>query len=1328
MIFTSPCKDSPRGFVREMAPSCTPAAAEAAALESAVKLVEGALQSDSAYPLLVDQFAAYGPLPSCSGLQDLDYPADPCCAAAPAPGASTLLRRVPLPAELVEQAAHAQMQCRLGLFPEIGRAWLAVDSDLFVWRYETGDDLAYFDGLSEAILAVGLVHPQPGVFQRQIHSLLCLATCTEIVILGATLQGEELLLLPEPVFTLSADGAPATCVVGSASGRIFLGGRDGCLYEIVYSAGSSWFGSRCRKVNHSSSTLAYLLPAFLSLPFGEEDPIVQVVVDDGRKALYTRSERGTLQLFDLGVRGDQASRVISLQLHQLVQMASRVAPTVDTDNFRVLVHIQVIPPAESPQAHLVVITQTGVRLYLTTISHGGPEARPSTLALLHVRLPPGFTSHAPPQRVRAVRTALCHRGTTVLVAAHTEDKDVFWTLAADAYPFQPCFMESSTFGPVDAGVCCLASVSSLHAPQPQCTISMAGGVVVPSDPPAVVTQHMEGPHKFVLLSRTSCSVYEKPRPVDTLRGFLQNPATSEEAVRAFFSLHGEVQASAICLILACNPADVQLAERATQALLRYGGEAKLVEQQPASSFLTSPVWASTPLHGGQGRPLSSFGSPLGVQPTRPHGWRPTGPPLSTPIVPQQSTAEVVFSGRHGGCYVYFSRLVRPLWTLNLVSPAKDSGAGNLADVFASSIAGQDVENYLQAIISFKRFLAKLVGSSTESSFADVGAISRSRLDTDTSLHLREQIPRKAQAEATSREWASLGQLLQLVTHTAELLGLWKVLCDHQFRAVSAAFPPDLRDQLRNATLRELVLADRQLPAGLAAALVQTYLEDNAAAEAVSNRLRSVCPSLYRIEDALFTRAHEKLLAARTERNAEERRKLLDEALTLCKQVGPQLPLGTACGLLTSCGHHAGVIDLSLSLAKQRDPQGLALHFYRQGERPEDERGRQAYGTRLECYQVIRDMLSELRATSGADGSSYEAMLSLALRSDDETFHASLYDWLCESGQSARLLDVRSPFLEAYLQRRCDAADLLWKYHERVGNYGAAARILAKLADRPGADATLARRLEYLARAIVCVKSTHFQVTNAAHEGNFLHQLEEKLEVARLQAKVRDALLLRPDLPMATELAARLDAELVDVTHLYGEYADPYDLAECKLAIVRSSGYDKPLLVESLWQSLLEREFHENARPDQLSQRLESLAREYAPSEKFFPLAFLVKFLELRGSQHGFEPGWILEPLLGAHVSISRLRDAYNDLYRGKDPAFAERSLHLLRAIARLIGLFLEGRNVEGVERRRLANRCVNDIPGYLIDLQSTAAGDETVISLIGTFKELQASLDICVAN
>ena len=50
----------------------------------------------------------------------------------------------------------------MGIFPEIGRAWLTVDSDIFVWRYTDGDDLAYFDGLAETILSVSLVQPKIG--------------------------------------------------------------------------------------------------------------------------------------------------------------------------------------------------------------------------------------------------------------------------------------------------------------------------------------------------------------------------------------------------------------------------------------------------------------------------------------------------------------------------------------------------------------------------------------------------------------------------------------------------------------------------------------------------------------------------------------------------------------------------------------------------------------------------------------------------------------------------------------------------------------------------------------------------------------------------------------------------------------------------------------------------------------------------------------------------------------------------------------------------------------------------------------------------------------
>ena len=50
----------------------------------------------------------------------------------------------------------------MGLFADIKRAWLSIDSDIFVWNYEDGSDLAYFDGLSETILSAQLVPPKSG--------------------------------------------------------------------------------------------------------------------------------------------------------------------------------------------------------------------------------------------------------------------------------------------------------------------------------------------------------------------------------------------------------------------------------------------------------------------------------------------------------------------------------------------------------------------------------------------------------------------------------------------------------------------------------------------------------------------------------------------------------------------------------------------------------------------------------------------------------------------------------------------------------------------------------------------------------------------------------------------------------------------------------------------------------------------------------------------------------------------------------------------------------------------------------------------------------------
>ena len=44
----------------------------------------------------------------------------------------------------------------------------------------------------------------------------------------------EMHLLPEPLFNLPTDSTFMQSIAGTESGRIFMGGKDGCLYEFAY--------------------------------------------------------------------------------------------------------------------------------------------------------------------------------------------------------------------------------------------------------------------------------------------------------------------------------------------------------------------------------------------------------------------------------------------------------------------------------------------------------------------------------------------------------------------------------------------------------------------------------------------------------------------------------------------------------------------------------------------------------------------------------------------------------------------------------------------------------------------------------------------------------------------------------------------------------------------------------------------------------------------------------------------------------------------------------------------------------------------------------------
>ena len=46
---------------------------------------------------------------------------------------------------------------------------------------------------------------------------------------------------------------------------------------------------------------------------------------------------------------------------------------------------------------------------------------------------------------------------------------------------------------------------------------------------------------------------------------------------------------------------------------------------------------------------------------------------------------------------------------------------------------------------------------------------------------------------------------------------------------------------------------------------------------------------------------------------------------------------------------------------------------------------------------------------------------------------------------------------------------------------------------------------------------------------------------------------------------------VDISTLYSEYAERFELAECQLAILHCAGHHDPMLVQKLWRELLNQE-------------------------------------------------------------------------------------------------------------------------------------------------------------
>lgn len=657
-----------------------------------------------------------------------------------------------LPPVLIERynAAGGEGTALCGIFPEIHRAWASVDNSLFLWRFDRWDgQCPEFNVEEQAICAVGLCKSKPGIFIEAIQYLLILATPLELILVGVCSSGGadgtdpysevSLQLLPE--YTIPSDGVTMTWITCTEKGRIFLAGRDGHIYELLYTTGSGWH-KRCRKVCVTAGLgtviSRWVVPNVFK--FAAVDPIVEMVFDNERQILYARTEEMKVQVFVLLPNGDGPLKKVTEEKNLINQRDAHYGARQSTTQRAStrpgkpsIVCISPLSTVESKWLHLVAVLSDGRRMYLSTSSSngntgsvgglGGFDAshyKPSCLKVVTSRPSPPLgvsgglsfgnisLSARSPSEDLSLKVESAYYSTGTLVLSDSSSPTVSSLLIVN----KDSSTQSSSSGALGTSVrssrALRESVSSL--PIEGRMLSVAD-VLPPPDTAATVQslyselefcriensgessekisgklwarsdlaiQHILPRRKVVVFSTMGLMEVVFNRPVDILRRLFES-SSPRSVLEDFFNRFGAGEAAAMCLMLAGRIVD-------SENII-----SNAVAEKAAESFEDPRLVGVPQLEGSGG--LSNTRTANGG--------------FSMGQVVQE--AEPVFSGAHEGLCLCSSRLLYPVWELPVM--IKKGGFGSSADVPSESGvivcrlsfgAMQILENKLRSLEKFLR--------------------------------------------------------------------------------------------------------------------------------------------------------------------------------------------------------------------------------------------------------------------------------------------------------------------------------------------------------------------------------------------------------------------------------------------------------------------------------------------------------------------------------------------------------------------------------------------------------------------------------------------------
>ncbi|KAH8804905.1 putative nucleoporin [Xylogone sp. PMI_703] len=1223
-------------------------------IQRAARTINEVLQKEASFPDL-DSYVKQGIS------SDYDLPS-PITEPAWAPFQRT--KMYDIPDKIFEQYNRAQVQTMMGLFAELNHAWVTIDNALYLWDYtHPNPELIGFEEQPNNITAVRLVVPRAGVFVKEITHLLVVATTAELLLLGVAASesrsGVMTVALYQTRMSLSIRGTDVRVIEGSsATGRIFFtGATDNDVYELTYQQEEKWFASRCGKLNHTSPGYTSLVPVSL---WGKktQEHVVDMVVDDTRRLLYTLSSESTIRTFYMDSPTTLQQVIEKRRTECLRDISHMISASPLLGSTMRIVSINAISAKEASKLHLMATTSTGVRLFLSATRGFGyltGQGAPQSMQVQHIKFPPRLEPRPASQLYPGIETSTEISSQSLAytrMGLRFPPGLFFCFVAKEAHPgIDSLFLSGPDTGRIAAQARDLTVQASKYYEQGVWlelgSRAEAIGLVTDSFAAAqqplgfgneLAVQFDLPPTEVAILTNTGIHIVRRRRLVDIFASALRTGGDDglENEIKKFIRHYGRGETTATALAVACGQgsdippgeartgriSDPETLEAARKAFVEFGGRPSMNEN------------------------IVVEGSLQAIDTVRP-------------------------SSRHDGLALYMARLVRSLWKTAVITQgvAPTGGVSITSTVSASKLAA--VQEELMKLATFldknKSFIEGLAGPEG-----------------------LQRVASRQEEIALQGEHQALHSLQKLNSSIIEGISFVQMLFDERVNEIWTTLDDIVRQRLRDLSYELLFSTDsgKDLAKILVKAIVNRNIANGSNVDTVAEALRRRCGSFCSADDVIIFKAQEQLSrVAETGANSDLGRNLLNESLRLFKQVAAALSfenLQMAVEKFTQLQFYAGAIQLALSVAQESDRGNKAFAWINDGK-PEGDPRSEIYEYRKRCYDLIHQVLQAVDRSTSNDPEFVDGRPTLAATrrseahnvvndSDDEVFQFDLYDWYLAQGWTDKLLAVDSPYVVLYLQRlstsSMEKADLLWRFYVHQEDFYSAASVQVQLA-KSDFPIPLIKRIEYLSRAKANASTQSVGVGRQARQV-LLHEVTELLEIANIQ----DELLtrLRGDERIAAdrraEVVRSLDGQIQDLTHLYNEYADQASYFDICLLIYEAADHRNDADINSTWQNILESTHSKVANDPNATElpyeavitMVRDMAHRLNYSETTFSAAMLIPMIEKYAIEFQRDVGprtWVIDLFIHVHFHYETILSILQNIFYGEVAPFSGRNRRLI---------------------------------------------------------------------